>query len=105
MLTKIHAAVENANDLDPSGRRSIEENVGTHRIFAVSGSYVITRPTLAGVFRNGLNRDLENTSVSYGLLLAPTRFCVVPDFVEVPLGSRRESVATHVAAFSFRLFL
>src|SRR5262245_48059653 len=103
MPLEVHADVQDADDINAGFDLPKEDDVRLGEVFAVTLSYLVAGASSARVLGDGRDRACHQANIVLRLLLSPSLDCIVPDFVEVCLGTRREDVAAHAAAFAPRL--
>jgi hypothetical protein len=95
MLSEIHALMQDAHDVDGIAAHAHEEDVGAGGVIAITGADVVAGARFAGIIGDDPDRRPDVADIALGLIVAPSRGCIVPYLVEIGLRARRKDDARH----------
>ena len=93
----IHVLVEDAHHFDQISTcaDTVIKGVRSCGMPPVAGTNLVARPPYERVVRHKFNGVLNNADVRFGLIVIPLFAGVVPDLLQIGLGSRRQDISSH----------
>ena len=97
---EIHLLMQDADDIDAFAGRPIKQHMRSCGIFAIALADMSAAFSAHGRCCNDVYRFCDQSHISLGLIDASRFDSVIPDAVEIRLGTRRTDEAAHFAALS-----
>lgn len=90
MSFEVHALMQNADDFDVRRYQAIKQQVRPGRILPIAASYIVAGFSELRISRNQSDRGFNLTDVKFGLVHAPNDGCMIPNPIDIPLGTGRQ---------------